>query len=178
MAGKPLHEQAADITRELTRPDPYAPAQNRYTTAADSVRGETWVENPWGWVIFFGVIGAVMVGFPTKSIIGALIGSVLFGSPPAILAHIVGGGRVRLALPRLRGLGPWPAWSIAGVALGVAAAFGVASMIDVTADMDAAAWRGAAIVVAFVTVLTTMVRLVLGLFVKTPKPDKAARIVE
>lgn len=170
MAERPLHKQAEDFTREFVRRDYNEPGQQyRFKTAADDISGETWVENPSGWVIFFGVVGAVMFGFPTKNIFAALVGAVVFGSPPAILAHILGGGRVRLGLPRLRGLGPWPAWTLAGAALGVAAAFGLASWVGALNEVNAAVWRGVGIVVAFFTVLTTVVRLVLGLFVRTPK---------
>jgi hypothetical protein len=169
MGDKPEHIKAADFTAELVRRDPYAPAKNSYTDASSSVRGETWIENPWGWVFFFGVIGAVMIGFPTKHPVGFAVGAVVFGGAPWLASAIVGGRRVFPRLPRLRGLGAWPAWTIVGAGIGVLAGFGLAAAVDALDAPLAELWRGVVIVAAGFAALATVLRLVLGLFVKPRK---------
>jgi hypothetical protein len=165
MSGTPDHIKAAEFTRELTRPDYDVPAKNSYVGASD-IGGYrvTWIENPWGWVVFFGVIGMGMVGMPTKGWLGAVIGAAVFGATLAVLAFVVGGKRVQFKLPRPRTLGPWPAWTIGGLALGVTAGFGLAAGVDVLDEPDALLLRGIGIVAAGFAVLATLVRLALGLF--------------
>lgn len=170
MGDTPDHVKAAIFTRELVRRD-HTPDVN--TIGGESPnsggRGETWTENPTGWVIFFAVIGAVMFGFPTQRWIPTLIGAGLFGLVPWLAARLLGGRRVVPRLPRIRGLGAWPAWTIVGAGLGVLAGFGVAAAVEAFDGPAADLARGIAVISAACAVLATMLRLVLGLFVKPAK---------